>query len=155
MEKPRPSANDKPAMSARRPGKAGTGIEVLQRVVERCGRPGFSLPAQTVIDRQTVRDPPFVLKVEALVGVVQGPFGLIPNRGRYARSLVDRRIERSLVETGGRVEALEKNHKGMRSAHEVVAQEGIQVREVGLKGIEQGKRLSRAHSIEISTKAEV
>src|SRR4029077_4892690 len=107
--------------------------------------PGLSLPAQAVVECEIVGDTPFVLEIQPFISVVQSPLGLVANRRRDARSLVNRRIERSLIEAGSFVEALEEDHEGMWDAHEVTAQESAQVREVRLKRIKQRKRFGRTH----------
>src|SRR6266481_1739868 len=92
-------------------------IEVFPLRVKYAAGPSLPFPANSAVQSQTARRAPFILKEEAVIGVVERAFRLIANRGRKVTALIDSNAFRDalLVEIGC-LKAFKKDHVGMLAA---------------------------------------
>src|SRR5439155_8714443 len=78
--------------------ETGARIYVIRVCVHRAGWPSLPLVAQTIVQREPVCGAPLIHEVETVVGVSKFSFGLIPYRVRNLGALIDRSIDRRLLE---------------------------------------------------------
>src|SRR5436853_7837808 len=99
MKQSSSATNDKVSASTQCIRKSRAWIKIFERIIQRRAWPGFALPSQSVVKRETIAYPPPVLNKQAFVGVVERTLGLVANRRRNAGALVHGRIEGWLVKT--------------------------------------------------------
>src|SRR5260370_2647595 len=135
-------------------------IKVFPLRVEHPAWPGFPFPANSAVQGQTARRTPFVLKEEAIIGVVERTFGFVANTWRVASSSVNSGVEMRfgerlwccrLVNTlqeydewvlaAGRTGAagIPGGRDALCTVDAIISQKSAEICKVGFKGIEEGK----------------
>ena len=77
MEKTCTASYYKASLASYRVGKAGSWIEVLERIIDSSARPRLTFPAQPIINGQIAGGAPLVFNEQAFISMSKFTFGLI------------------------------------------------------------------------------
>src|SRR6266702_470694 len=107
------------------------------------------------MQRESAGGAPFVLNVQAVVGVVQFARSLISDAGEDSPTLVNRGIQCGLSKVAGGIEPLEEDHERGPCGESLRAGcGGSDAGKVGFKGIEKWKRLYRVDAVIVAPEAD-